>query len=101
MALFGRETQADIERAERIKAWLGARSPYALFAMMFGLLSVVDSLTMIIGFISGIVAIILSFLARSDIKANPGMLGLRLCNTALVLGILGVALSITVYFLLH
>ncbi len=101
MAFLGRESAADTARAERYRAWARARSPYALFAVLFGTVSVIDSITMVIGLACGIVALVLGVLGLRDLERNPTRLGHRLCVTAMGLGMLGIGLSGLVWWLLH
>lgn len=97
MALFGRESEKDARRAERIREWAQARSPYTLFAFGASILSVVDSITMVIGIAAGIAAIILSLRGRRDLQCNPELTGHRLNTAALVIGCIGVVLSCAVF----
>lgn len=93
MALFGRESDADQRRAERVRLWAQARSPQALFSVMLGLLAVVDFFTPI-GFIGGVAAIVLGVRARRHIRLNPHLLGGRLAMAGIVLGAVGIVLSV-------
>jgi hypothetical protein len=94
MALFGRETAAEQQRAERIKAWVQARSPFALFSVMCGILAVFDFFTLVLGVMLGIIAIVLAVLGRREIRRKPELLGAKLCLTGALLGTLGLCLSL-------
>lgn len=93
MALFGRETRANVERAERYRVWAQARTPYALFGMLFGIISVLDSFTLVLGVPAGLLAVMLGWLARRDLQRNPEKLGHRLALGAIVLGCMGIGLA--------
>lgn len=94
MALFGRETVADQQRAERIKAWIAARSPMSLCSVFFGVLSIVDAVTLVIGLLAGVAAVILALKGLLDIRRRPALLGRRLSFTGLALGTLGIMLTL-------
>jgi hypothetical protein len=101
MGFLGRESDADRRRAESVRRWATARNPNALFATMFGILAVIDSITMVIGLASGVVAIVLAIRGRRQLQQHPEQKGERLCIAALCLGVLGIVLSVTVWFLTH
>jgi hypothetical protein len=86
MALFGRESAADEARARRIKAWAEARSPYALFSTLLGVLAVLDFFTVVLGMSLGTTAIVLGALGLRDLRRRPHLTGARLCRLGVVLG---------------
>ena len=93
MALFGRESTADRDRVERVRLWAQARSPLALFSLMFGLLSVLDFFTMVLGVPLALAAILLGALGLRDLRLRPDRLGRRLCIAGIVLGCAGLMLG--------
>lgn len=93
MALLGRDTEAQRQRAESVQAWVQARSPYALASAMLGLIAVVDALTLLIGAIAGLAAIALAIRGFGDLRRRPGVLGRRLCYLGLGLGTLALTTS--------
>jgi hypothetical protein len=99
MAFLGRESAADQQRADRIKAWVQARSPYALFALGFGVVAVFDFFTGL-GVPLGIVAIVVGVLGLRDLRRRPELIGRRMCMTGITLGIVGVVLTIAWFLLL-
>jgi len=101
MGFLGRESDADRRRAEAVRRWARARNPNALFALMFAILAVVDSITMVIGLASGVAAIVLAIRGRRQLRTHPGQLGGRLCSAALWLGAVGIALSIIFWWISH
>ena len=101
MALFGRETQADRARAERVRRWIQARSPYALLSALFGILAVIDSFTGILGVFFGVAAIALAVKATRDLEARPELFGHRLCYLGYVLGALGIAIGVGIWVFLY
>ncbi|MCE9592160.1 MAG: DUF4190 domain-containing protein [Planctomycetes bacterium] len=92
MALFGRESRADQERAERVRLWAQKRSPFALYSSMLGVIAVVDFFTPI-GFIVGIAAVVLGIRGLKQIQREPALLGRRLAVVGITLGSLGVISS--------
>ncbi|MBI1337448.1 MAG: hypothetical protein GC164_10855 [Phycisphaera sp.] len=97
MALFGRESPSDHLRALRVKAWLNARSPYALFCAMFGCLAVLDAFTGVLGVVFGVIAWVLSVQAGRQLKSQPTLKGHRLRVLGLVTGLAGIALGVAVW----
>jgi hypothetical protein len=94
MGLFGRESQADVERIERISRWLRERHPFGLFSVLFGAIAVVDSFTLIIGATCGIIAIIVGSMGLRQIAQGDPRLGRRFCIAGIALGCVGVTLTI-------
>lgn len=101
MALFGRESEADRRRAERITRWLQARSPYALVSVAAGLLCVVDSFLMLVSLPAGVAAIVLAGLGWRDLARRPDKRGHRLCVAGATLGVLGITLALIVWPLVY
>jgi hypothetical protein len=97
MALFGRETQADLDRARRATDWLRARSGYSLVSVMMGIIAVVDSFTLVIGIIAGVIAIATGVRGLSECRRDPAMLGRRLAIAGVALGVTGLMLSIVMW----
>ena len=100
MALFGRESQREAQRARRVGEWVRARTPYALPAMLFGIVSVVDAF-LLLGLIFGPAAIVLGVLGRRDLGVRTHLLGRGLCNAAIILGMFGLALSLSILIYYH
>lgn len=100
MALFGRESEADRQRAERVRQWVHARTPYALVGLACGLLAVVDSFTLVIGLAAGLAAIVLGIVALKQIERQPALLGRRLALAAIVLGAAGIVLSLVMWLII-
>lgn len=101
MALFGRETQADQERVRQVTAWLSARSPYALASVLLGVISVVDSFTLVIGATAGAAAIVTAIGGRRHLARHPQLLGRRLCVAGITLGILGLCCSLLMWTVVY
>ena len=97
MAFLGRDSQADLQRVQRYKAWTSARSPYAIISVAAGLFSIVDCWTLVLGIIAGIAAIGLGIRGLRDLREQPHLLGHRLCITGIVLGSLGIILSLLMW----
>lgn len=66
MALFGRETERDQERAEAYAAWLRARNPLAIASLVLGVFSLIEFGALLVFGVAGAVlgAIALRQLAR-------------------------------------
>lgn len=101
MAFLGRESEADLRRAQRVRQWAQARNPNALAAMLFGLIAAVDWITIVLGIPCGLAAIVLGLRGLGQIRRANGQLGRRLCLTAIGLGSVGVLLSIAVWVISH
>src|SRR5262245_42832514 len=97
MALFGKPSAADDQRAERAKIWVQQRSPFSIISVMFGVLAVLDFFTGVVGAAFAVAAIALALIGLNDLTRRPQMLGRRLCITGLVLGVLGLVLCIAFY----
>ncbi len=96
MALFGRESAADEQRAERVRLWVQQRTGYSMASLLFGIIAVIDAWTMVIGFIAGLVAIGLGVMGLRDLRDKPHKCGRRLCKTAMALGVVGISLSLAI-----
>ena len=101
MALFGKESQADSQRARRVKQWAQERTPTSLFAMMFGMMALVDAWTMVIGVMAGLAAIALGVRGQRELAHLPDKRGRRLCQAGVVMGAAGLALSVIVWCFLN
>jgi hypothetical protein len=97
MAFLGRDSQRDLDRIDRAKRWIAARSPYAIISAGAGLMAIVDSITLVIGVIAGVAAIFTGRMGLRELKEKPELLGRRLCIAGMVMGILGLALSFAVW----
>jgi len=100
MALFGRNSQADLQRQDRIQQWIRARSPFALFGGLFGILAVLDFFTPL-GLAFGLLAIGLGIRGMYHLRRQPELLGARLCRAAIVLGALGFILSVAFVLVMY
>jgi hypothetical protein len=87
MALFGRETEQDQQRAEQWAHWIRQRNPYAIASLVLGVFSLIElGFTVVIGvagFVLGIVA--LKQLSRPQ-PAQP--LGHRLAWAGIITSVL-------------
>ena len=97
MALFGRDSQADLQRIERVKHWTAARSPYALISLGAGLFAVVDFITLVLGIGGGLAAIAFGWRGLRDLRQHPHLLGRKLCIAGITLGIIGIVLSVAMW----
>lgn len=93
MALFGRESEADQLRADRVRRWARRQSPYALFSCLFGVLAVLDAFTVVISVITGPLAIGLGLAAQRDTRVDPAHGARWLPRTGIGLGVAGLVLT--------
>ena len=98
MALFGRESEAHMQRIERFKTWLDSRSKPALLSLCAGAFSVIEFWTMVLGLLAGIAAIALGIAGHRELHRSTTLDGRRLATGGIALGLLGIALSLTMYF---
>ena len=101
MALFGRESQTGRHRADRIQQWVQQRTPFALFSNLFGILSVLDAFTLVLGLSAGIGAIAMAILGLRDQRRHRGLLGKRLCYLGITLGAVGIAISVLMWTMVY
>ncbi|MAE65581.1 MAG: hypothetical protein CMJ18_15035 [Phycisphaeraceae bacterium] len=95
--MFGRERESDARRAEQYRDWIALRSPYGLLSLMFGIIAVVDCITIVLGIGFGAAAVVTGIIGRRQLARRPGLRGHRLCTAGIALGISGVALSLAVW----
>lgn len=101
MAFLGRDSQTDLRRIERLKAWLALRTPYAPISVAAGIISIVDCWTLILGIAAGVAAMGLGFRGLRDVKEQPQLLGRRLCLTGILLGAIGLVLSFAMWMWIY
>lgn len=101
MSLFGRETRAEHDRAERLGRWAHSQTPFALSSGLFGIISVLDAFTILIGIPAGTAAIVLGLIGLRDVARRRGVLGRRLCYAGIVLGAAGIGLSFIVWIVVY
>ena len=75
-----------------------ARTPFALYSCMFGILAVLDFFTLVLGIGFGVGAIICAYLGLSDLQVHAQRMGGRLCVVGMVLGMLGILLSLGMWW---
>jgi hypothetical protein len=68
------------------------KSKLAVASLVLGIISIL--FFFIGGWILGIIAIVLGFIARSDIKKDPSLEGNRLAIAGIVMGILSILLAL-------
>lgn len=101
MALFGRESEADQLRADRVRQWAQRQSPYALFSCLFGVLAVLDAFTVVITVIAGPLAIGLGLCARRDGRIDHRKSAGWLPWLGMVLGGVGLVFTAALWYLLY
>ena len=100
MALFGRESEQDQQRAEQWAQWVRQRNPYAIASLVLGVFSLIElGFTVVIGVAGMVLGIIaLRQLARPD-SAQP--MGHRLAWTGIVTSALSLVIFIIVILNRH
>jgi uncharacterized membrane protein SpoIIM required for sporulation len=97
MALFGRETERDQQRAEAWAQWFRAQNPYALASLVLGVFSLIEFGALLIFGIGGIVLGIVALRqirARRD-EARPN--GARLAWTGIITSVLSLVIATLLY----
>ena len=97
MALFGRETERDQQRADAWAQWFRAQNPYALASLVLGIFSLIEFGALIIFGIAGIVAgvIALRQIRAGADPARPG--GARLARAGIVTSVLSLVIAALLY----
>jgi uncharacterized membrane protein SpoIIM required for sporulation len=97
MALFGRETERDQQRAEAWAQWFRAQNPYSLASLVLGIFSLIEFGALLIFGIAGIVLGIIALRqirARAD-EARPN--GARLAWTGIITSVLSLVIAALLY----
>ena len=67
MALFGRETEQEKERAEAYRRWLQAQNPYAIASIVLGIFSLIELGVL---WVLGMAGIVLGIVALRQISGR-------------------------------
>ncbi len=94
MGLFGRESPARQQRIERRTAWIHAHTRWGFASAALGVVAVLDSFTLVLGVLAGVAAIATGLRGRRELRAQPQLRGERWCTVGIVLGTLGLVLSL-------
>jgi hypothetical protein len=97
MGLFGRENGREAERAQRIGAWVQQRTSLSLCSAMFGCLAVLEAWTMVLGVAAGLAAVGTGLAGLRELRDTPERYGWRLCRFGIVMGCVGLTLSVSVW----
>ena len=103
MALFGRETPADRERAEAWARWAAERNPLAMASLVLGVFSLIEMGAIPIFCIAGLVMGIVS-LRQMNRPGEVRRLGHRLAGTGIVLSSIALIAGTSIYaypYLIH
>ncbi|MAX26936.1 MAG: hypothetical protein CMJ19_20775 [Phycisphaeraceae bacterium] len=101
MGLLGKESSRDVARADAFKVWISARPGHAIISLCSGVVAVLDAFTLVIGIAAGLLAIIAGLQGLGRIQSQPQLLGKRLCIAGMVLGSLGIVLSLVLWFVVY
>lgn len=91
--LLGRDSPGKRERVERVRAWVHARSPWALAAGILGLVAPIDGLLIL----PALVSIGMGFYGFMHLRQNPHLLGHRLCALGMIGGTIGLCFAAFLY----
>jgi hypothetical protein len=97
MALFGRETEREQQRAEAWARWFRAQNPYALASLVLGIFSLIEFGALLI---FGIAGIALGVVALRQIRAGTDRTrsnGVRLAWMGIITSILSLVIALLLY----
>ncbi len=102
MALFGRPTAQDEQRAQAWQAWLRQRNPLAIASLVLGIFSLIEFGAILIFGIAGIAAGIIALrqLRAAQRGTDSPPQGHRLAWTGIVLSIVSLIVAAVLYFVL-
>ena len=97
MALFGRETEREQQKAEAWARWFRAQNPYAIASLVFGVFSLIEFGVLLI---FGVIGIALGVVALRQIRsgsdpARPG--GARLAWAGIVTSLMSLIIALLLY----
>ena len=100
MALFGRPSKRDEQRAIEYRDWLQTRHPFAIASFILGVISIIEFGVLLV---FGIAGIVLGALALVQLRAGtavaPKIHGHRLAWTGIALSAVSLVLAAIVYTL--
>jgi hypothetical protein len=91
--MFGKQTQADEERAVAYREWLARRNPLAIASLVLGIFSLIEFGALIV---PGVAGIVLGFVALKQI-ARTNMDGARLAWAGIALSVMSLCLAGWIY----
>lgn len=101
MGLFGKESSRDAARADAFKAWISARPGQAIVSLGLGVMAMLDAFTVVIGIAAGIAAVITGYQGLERLEREPELLGKRLCVSGMIMGTLGITLSLILWLIVY
>lgn len=96
MALFGKPSARDEQKAEQYRLWMSQRDPFAIASLVLGIFSLIEFGALLV---FGIAGIVLGVLALRRLK-SPGAerpLGHRLAWAGIVTSALSLVLAFVIY----
>ena len=96
MALFGRESQRDEQRAIAYRDWLQQRNPLAIASLVLGVLSLIELGALVVPGVASIVLGVVS-LAQLRRENTPRPRGHGLAYAGIALSILSLAIAAFLY----
>ena len=101
MGIMGKESSRDKARADAFKAWITARAGESVISLGAGVVAMLDAFTVVIGLFAGVLAIVTGYRGLQHITAQPDLLGKRLCVTGMILGSVGIAMSLILWLVVY
>lgn len=97
MALFGRETERDEQRAKDWAQWLNAQNPWAIASLVLGVFSLIEFGALLIFGIAGIAMGIIAIrqIRRGTLPSRPN--GVRLAWGGIITSILSLIVATLIY----
>jgi hypothetical protein len=96
MALFGRETEQDRQRAEAWARWLSAQNPWAIGSLVLGVFSLIEFGVLGIFGLGGIVAGVVA-LRQIEGRSTSRIAGRGLAWAGIFTSVLSLILAIVLY----
>lgn len=101
MGLLGKESSRDAARADAFKVWISARPGEAVISAGAGVVAMLDAFTVVVGLLAGVLAIVMGYRGVKRIATQPELLGKRLCITGMILGSLGITMSMVLWLVIY
>jgi hypothetical protein len=97
MALFGRESEREQQKAEAWATWFRAQNPYAIASLVFGVFSLIEFGVLLIFGVIGI-ALGVAALRQIRIGSDPDRpSGARLAWAGIVTSVLSLVIAVLLY----
>jgi hypothetical protein len=101
MGILGKESSRDKARADAFKAWITARAGESIISLGAGVVAILDAFTVVVGILAGVLAITCGYRGLKRIAQQPDLLGKRLCVAGMILGSMGIAMSLILWLVVY